>query len=189
VNKYGNYSDHQVTNLLNSGDQFALTEIHRRYYGILYNHAYRRLANREEVRDILQTMFQYLWENHKTIRFTTSLSGYLYTSVRNRIINHYRNEKVKDDFMTSLQVFVDQERPVIEEELAEKELIILIEQEVEALPKQMKLVFEMSRKENMSHNEVALLLNLSPHTVRNHIHSALKILRKKLGTNRLLFLI
>lgn len=186
---YTNLTDNEIVDLLKSGDRVALDEIYKRYHGILYSHAYRRLPDREEVRDMLQELFRYLWESRSKLQFTTGLSAYLYASIRNRIINHYRNKKVRDNFASSLQEFLDQGEHVIEEQLAEKELAKLIEEEVAALPEQMRLIFGMSRTENLTHNEIAEILNLSPHTVRNQVHNALKVLRVKLGINCLLMLL
>ncbi|WP_235005431.1 RNA polymerase sigma factor [Pedobacter nyackensis] len=180
---YSSYSDQDLVALLKRGERLALTEIYNRYQGVLYSHAYRRLPDREEVGDIIQELFVYLWTNRQQLYFTTSLSSYLYASVRNRILNQYRNRKVRDNFAASLQEFIDQGENIIEDQLREKELSLLIEQEIAALPDQMRLVFEMSRKLEMSHNEIAAALNLSPHTVRNQVHNALKILRVKLGAN------
>jgi len=185
---YNSYTDLELIALLKKDDKVALAEIYRRYQGVLYSHAYRRLPDREEVRDIIQELFVYLWSNRKQLHMTVSLSSYLYASVRNRVLNQYRNKKVRDNFAASLQEFIDQGENVIEEQLREKELALLVEKEIAALPDQMRLVFEMSRKLEMSHNEIAGALNLSPHTVRNQVHNALKILRVKLGANILFIL-
>ncbi len=185
---YSSYSDASLASLLKESDRKALNEIYARYQGVLYSHAYRRLSDREEVRDIIQELFVYLWTNREQLEFKTSLSAYLYAAVRNRVLNRYRNQKVRDNFAASLQEFIDAGENLIEDHLQEKELRELIEKEVSALPEQMKLVFEMSRKLEMSHNEIAGKLGISPHTVRNQVHNALKILRVKIGNNNLLTL-
>lgn len=185
---YSSFTDLELIALLKKNDKVALAEIYKRYQGVLYSHAYRRLPDREEVRDIIQELFVYLWTSRQQLHMTTSLSSYLYASVRNRVLNQYRNKKVRDNFAASLQEFINQGENVIEDQLREKELSLLIEKEIAALPGQMRLVFEMSRKLEMSHNEIADALNLSPHTVRNQVHNALKILRVKLGANILLML-
>lgn len=185
---YNSYTDSQLTDLLKVGDKDALREIYKRYQGILYSHAYRRLPSREDVRDIIQELFVYLWTHREVLDFRTGLSSYLYASVRNRVLNQYRNKKVRDNFAASLQEFIDSGENLIEDQLREKELRLLIEKEVAALPEQMRLVFEMSRNQEMTHNEIAAELGISPHTVRNQVHNALKVLRTKFGGNSLLTL-
>ncbi len=185
---YREYSDSELVNLLRQGDRMAINEIYKRYQGVLYSHAYRRLSDREEVRDIIQDLFTYLWANKKRLQLSGSLASYLYASVRNRVLNQYRNKKVRDNFAASLQEFIELGENVVEEVFYEKELSALIEKEIAALPEQMRLVFEMSRKLEMTHNEIAGELNLSPHTVRNQVHNALKILRGKFSGHHLLTL-
>ncbi|MBP8067797.1 MAG: RNA polymerase sigma-70 factor [Pedobacter sp.] len=185
---HSSYSDFELVNLLKEGDRFALNEIYKRYQGILYSHAYRRLPSREDVRDIIQELFVYLWTHREQLEFKISLSSYLYASVRNRILNQARNQKVRENFASSLQKFLDSGENITEDAFLEKELKLLIEKEVTALPKQMRTIFEMSRNLDMSHHEIAHKLEISPNTVRNQVHNALKILRIKLGGNNLLTL-
>ncbi|RZK27283.1 MAG: RNA polymerase sigma-70 factor [Flavobacterium sp.] len=188
MTNYSSYADFELVNLLKTGDRIALNEIYKRYQGILYSHAYRRLPSREDVRDIIQDLFFYLWTHREQLEFRVSLSSYLYASVRNRVLNQARNQKVRENFATSLQKFIDLGENLVEESLQEKELASLIEKEVLSLPKQMRVIFEMSRSLDMSHQEIAEKLDLSTNTVRNQVHNALKILRTKLGNKDLLTL-
>lgn len=169
--------------MLASGDRSALDEIYKRYHGILYSHAYRRFPDREEVRDIVHDIFISLWNNRQNLQITTSLPAYLYTSVRNRILNVIRHQKVHDTFAGSLQGFIDKGENITDDNLREKELIRLVEQEVAALPPQMRLIFEMSRNLEMSHQQIAAELNLSPLTVRTQVRNALRILKIRLGAH------
>lgn len=177
------YTDIELLDLLKSGNKSALTEIYKRYHGVLYAHAYRRLPDREEVRDIIQEIFIALWKNRDTLSITSSLSAYLYTAVRSRVLNVFRNQKVRDSYTQSLQGFMDSGVELVDDRLREKELIQIIEKEVASLPPQMRLIFEMSRFKDMSHKEIAEELGISPQTVRTQVRNALRILRVKLGTN------
>lgn len=167
--------------MLKAGDREALNEIYKRYQGILYSHAYRRFPDREEVRDVVQDIFVSLWHNRESLRVNTSLAAYLYTSVRNRLLNIIRHQKVHDTFARSLQQFIDEGENITDEKLREKELIRLVEQEVASLPAQMRLIFEMSRHLNMSHQQIAEELDISPLTVRTQVRNALRILKVRLG--------
>lgn len=180
---YSTYTDQELAALLKQGDSAALTEIHKRYYLALYAHAYKRFPYREEVRDLLQELFTYLWDHKEQLVMTTTLPGYLYAAVRNRILNQHRNQKVRNSYATALQKFSEQAEPITDNLIREKELMALVEREIAALPAQMRLIFELSRNEELSHNEIAEKLNLSPQTVRTQVRNALRILRVKLGAN------
>jgi RNA polymerase sigma-70 factor (ECF subfamily) len=58
----------------------------------------------------------------------------------------------------------------------------MIESEISALPPKMREVFELSRKLNYTHREIAIQLNLSEQSVRSHVKGALRILRTKFST-------
>lgn len=181
--QYQSHSDHELLGMLRSGDKAALNEIYKRYQGILYSHAFRRFPDREEVRDVVQDIFINLWNNREHLQVDTSLAAYLYTSTRNRLLNIIRHQKVQDAYVHSLQNFIDKGENITDEKLREKELIHLVEQEVAALPAQMRLIFEMSRHLNMSHQQIAEELKLSPLTVRTQVRNALRILKVRLGAH------
>lgn len=178
---YCKTTDNELIRLLREGDVNAFGEIHRRYYPVLYGHAYRRLPEREEIKDILQEIFTYLWNNRLTLTFESGINAYLYTCVRNRIINLYKHHKIKDVYLHSLECYVQNPDMNADERIRTKELVALLEQEIEALPPKMSLVFRMSRQEQLSHKEIADKLNISVFTVRKQINNSLKILRIKLG--------
>ncbi|QNK64773.1 RNA polymerase sigma-70 factor [Pedobacter sp. PAMC26386] len=178
---YNSYSDVELTMLLKRGDLTAFTEIHNRYYGILYSHAYRRLSDHEEVKDILQELFTWIWNNRESNSLSPNLPAYLYTSVRNRILNFFKHSKVRADYISSFQRFSENKVPAADEEIRLKQLIAIVEAGISMLPPQMRLIFEMSRNEQLSHLEIAEKLGISSLTVKKQVNNSLKILRVKLG--------
>lgn len=176
------FTDAELLARLKHGDVDAFTEIHSRYYALLYRHALHKLDDSAEVQDILQELFSFLWDNRETIQFTTGLPAYLYAAVRNRIINAYRRNKQKYDYADALAVVMYSNTAEADHNIRLKQLTQLIEAEVGKLPAQMRLVFEMSRKQNLSHQQIANELDISVLTVRKQVQNSLKILRVKLST-------
>ena len=178
---YGKYSDDDLITLLRQDDISAFTAIHSRYYGALYQHAYKRLPDRDTVKDLLQELFIHLWDQRTSIDIKGSLQAYL----RNKVLNVFKHEKVKANYITSLINFEETCESTTDENLRNKELIALIKAEVSSLPPKMKLIFELSRDSNLSHNEIAEILEISPLTVRKQVNNSLKILRAKLASHLL----
>ncbi|RQO74899.1 RNA polymerase subunit sigma-70 [Pedobacter sp. KBW06] len=178
---YTTLTDHDLVTFLKDGDKTAFTEIYNRYKGLLYIHAYNRLRNQEEADDVVHELFTSLWTKREELFLKTNLSGYLYQAIRNRIIDVISHKKVASAYMVSLQHFIDHSEAVTDHLVRENELSALIEKEISALPAKMREVFELSRKANLSHKEIAGKLELSEMTVKKHVNNALKILRSKFG--------
>ncbi|WP_222538925.1 RNA polymerase sigma factor [Pedobacter polysacchareus] len=186
---YETISDNELAELLRSGDRAAFTEIYNRYKWLLHTHAYKWMQDREEAKDIIHELFAALWTKRESLSFPDNLSAYLYTAVRNRIFNVISHQKVASQYLNSLQAFIDEEQAAADHLVREKQMTLLIEKEIAALPAKMRAVFELSRKEQLSHKEIAEQLTISEQTVRKHVQHALKILRVKLGLLVFLFLI
>lgn len=179
---YNELTDHQLSDLLIKGDETAFIQIFKRYNSILYIHAFKKLKNKEEAKDIVQETFAVLWAKRNSIVFNTNLSGYLYVSIRNRIFDYLSHQEVESKYMVSLQDFLDREDTAVTDHLIrEKQITEIIEREIASLPPRMRLVFELSRKKHLSHKEIAEELGISEQTVTDQVKKALKILRVKVG--------
>lgn len=183
---YGSLSDLELTELLKQGDANAYTVIYNRYFDELYLHAYNRLRDKEEAQDVIHELFAGLWNKRAVLEVRSSLPAYLYTSVRNRIMDVISHQQVESRYVSSLQSFIEKGYCVTDHKVREQMLAALIEKGISELPPKMREVFELSRKHAMSHKEIAEQLSLSEQTVRKQVNNALKILRLKLGMALLL---
>src|ERR1700739_166896 len=97
------FPDEELIKLLKQGDHRAYTEIYSRYSGLLYLHAYNKLRNREEVKDIIQELFTTLWVNRESLTLEHNLAGYLYQAIQNRILKLYAYKKVRSAYIDKIQ--------------------------------------------------------------------------------------
>ncbi|WP_353133679.1 RNA polymerase sigma-70 factor [Pseudopedobacter sp.] len=178
---YSKYSDEELLIRLKDGDHLAYTEIYDRYNGHLYIFAYRRLKNREETKDLIHELFLKLWSDREDIAEKYTLIAYLYTALRNRIINQITRQKVSTKYIESFNKYLTNLCDDTDFLVRQKDLQKVIEEEIANLNPRTRKVFELSRKKNLSRKEIAQELNISPETVKSHMHSALKILKLKLG--------
>lgn len=181
------HTDSELLLLLKEGDHAAFTEIYKRYSGLLYLHAYKRLKEREEARDIVQELFTLLWKKREEIHIHTGLAGYLYAAVRNRVIKAITRRETESGYYDSLRASIVRGVSVTDHLARERELAAIIEREIGELPAKMRRIFNLSRRSCLSHKEIAQQLQLSESTVKKQVNNALKVLRAKLET--LLFLL
>ncbi|MDB5156429.1 MAG: hypothetical protein JWR50_1136 [Mucilaginibacter sp.] len=95
---YNTLTDNELVGLLKAEDEEAYTEIYDRYRGSLLIHAYKKLGDFEEAKDVVQEMFSSLWNDRLKIPETKNLVGYLYTIVRNKILNYIEHKKVEHKY-------------------------------------------------------------------------------------------
>jgi len=183
---YSAYTDQELTVLLKEGDGLAYTEIYDRYWPIMFRHSRKMLKDDDEATDVVQDIFMLLWAKASEMVFTTSIRSFLYAATRNKVIDLINRNKVKTNYLTTLQEFYDKGEFVTENVLRERELISRIEAEVARLPKKMRRIFELSRKDHLSYKEISDMTNTSEGTVKKQVHNALKILRLKLHLTILL---
>lgn len=175
-------SDLALIDLVRAGNDLAFKEIFKRYNRALFAHAYNKLRDKEEAKDVVQDIFLKLWNYSQQADFAPlNLASYLHTAIRNRVLDMLSKSKHANDYLNSLQTFLDEGSERTDYRIREQQLQQHIDQAILALPSRMRLVFEMSRKEHLSHKEIAQQLNISDQTVTDQIKKALKILRSKLG--------
>ncbi|WP_317131262.1 RNA polymerase sigma factor [Mucilaginibacter frigoritolerans] len=176
-----------MTTLLREGDKAAYTEIFNRYNSLLFLHAFKKLQNREEAKDVVQEVFVKIWATREEFVLATNLAGYLYTCIHHKILDLFAHQKTVTKYTGFLQHFLDESKGNTDHLIREKQLSLIIEQEIAALPPKMREVFELSRKKQLSHKEIAGHLGISEETVKSQVKNALKILRIKLGMISFLF--
>ncbi|MFD2556779.1 RNA polymerase sigma factor [Sphingobacterium tabacisoli] len=163
----------------------AYAEIYHRYWDILWRFALRHQINPDEAQDTLQDVFTALWQNRAKIEIKTKLSSFLYRATLNQILKKVDRQKVIATYIQRLGDKMKEQGLLIEEQIYEKELQSNLEEALREMPKKMRQVFEASRFEELSHEEIAQKLNISKETVKSQIKNALKIVRKHV--NSLLF--
>ncbi len=181
-------TDTELFDALREGEPAALDELFRRYYVELCRTAVRFVSDESASEDIVQEFFAAMWSRHDRLPAETqSVSAYLRRSVRNRSLNYLRDRK---------RIPVDEgDIPDATPDLGQQPLAALehaetqqrIERAIDRLPERCRLIFVMSKVEEMSHREIAEGLDISVKTVENQMTRAYKFLRQWLAVLVLLF--
>jgi RNA polymerase sigma-70 factor (family 1) len=179
---YKSLLDNELIQLLKESDHSAYNEIYHRFFSLIFTHAYKKLRDEEQAKDIVQDVFATLWFKREDNLPTSNLAGYLYTAVRNKIFDLFAHQQVQAKYLDSLNDYLSTQASVHTDSLArENQLRAYIEKEIQALSPKMRKIFEMSRKENLTHKEIAEQLGTTENNVSTQLTTALRILRTKLG--------
>lgn len=162
------------------GDEDAFCELYAAYKNRLLYFAMKFVKSREFAEDIFQDAFTVVWQSRRFINPDASFSSYLYTIVRNRILNQIRDMSNEDQLKEHiLSQAVDASNDT-KSEILLNDLKEIIGRALEQLTPRQREVFKMSRDLQMSHKEIADALGVSVNTVQEHISVSLKVIRSYL---------
>lgn len=150
------------------------------YYQPLCKYAYSFLQDKENAEEIVQSTFLLVWEKRETLEIRTSVKPYLYAMVRNACLNVIKHEKIKQKHAGEEIALAERSHDSVNHLVASNELEHRIKLAMEELPEQCRLVFKLSRFEELKYSEIAEQLNISVKTVENHMGKALRIMREQL---------
>ncbi len=174
---------------LRKGDEHAFELLFKMYFKKLCVYANNYLYNKEESENIVKDAFVKIWERRSDLLVDSSLSGYLYTTVRNHAINHLQRERRKRAFLRNANEDFEQEYEAFYSCIEEYPVANLILQDindrirkvVNTLPPQCREVFILSRFEMLSHEEISEKTGITVATIKTQIVRALAKLRVELA--------
>lgn len=171
-------TEQQIIEGIRKGDETCFQRVFDTYYGKLCDYAFTLLRDTDEAEDAVQSMFLKIWEKRENLMITQNLKSYLYRAIHNYCLNQldHRGIKQKHFEISSYQASDIQQPEIFTGEL-ENSIRSIIEQ----LPQQCRIIFKMSRYEELRYAEIAQKLGISVNTVENQISKALKILRTQLS--------
>jgi RNA polymerase sigma-70 factor (family 1) len=160
-------------------DEKAFEQLFRSYYQALCRSADLILNDPDEAEETVQNIFITLWQKRGQMEITTSIKSYLYRAVRNAALNRVKHHKVRMEYSREQEILAQSTMPSTHLSF-HNELQEQIQQAIESLPGQCRLIFKLSRFEELKYSEIAEQLGISIKTVENQMGKALKILREKL---------
>ena len=165
------------------GNEDAFCELYAAYKNRLIYFAMRFLKSREYAEDIFQDAFAVVWQGRRFINPDASFSAYLYTIVRNRILNQLRDlsnqDKLREQILSQAVNYTNETK----DEIIANDLRQFISRALQQLTPRQREIFQMSRERQMSHREIAEVLGISVNTVQESISISLRTLRTYLEKN------
>lgn len=175
-----NLTDNELLSLLSKGDEIAFDVLFKRHHRAMYLYANKLLKDSDVAADIVQSVFVRLWEN-KGFILNINIKSYLYSMVRNMVINYIRDNR--NHLIHNYRIIMenDQSQEIDEmnlmEELARHEEL---QKAIQSLPIQQRKIL-LSRFDGKSNKQIAEEENLSINTVKVHLRLGMIKLKKNLG--------
>ena len=171
-------TDDELLILLQKGNERAFTAIYERYHKLLYVLGYKYLKDNDTAKDAVQQIFLKLWESRSLFSIHINLRNYLYTMLKNHLLNEIRNNYTALEKNYELaQETIEYENEILSK-LEEKEMTEQLYRAIDSLPEQKKAVCLYKLKDSLSNQEIAEKMQISIPTVKTHYSQAIKLLRE-----------
>lgn len=173
-----NLSDPDLIKAIRDGNAEVFRRVFDSCYDGLCRYAFTLLKDFDQAEDLVQSIMVKLWERRESLEIKTSVRSYLFRAVYNQCLNQLEHNTIKKKYDVGVQRIpgLDEQQPdVFPQELEDR-----IKKAVDSLPQQCRLIFMMSRYEDMRYSEIAEKLDISVNTIQNQICKALKILKDEL---------
>ena len=163
---------------LKKGDQKVFNDIFEAYYAPLCRYCNQIVYDPDVAEEIVQDLFCKIWIKREELEITTSLKSYLYKAVLNHSVNHLNYTKLEDKYREYIGFNLNEgfDSPI--DMLNEEDIRQILSLALMKMPEKRRMIFEMSRKEDMKYSEIAEKLNISQKTVEAQMTKALDYLRK-----------
>lgn len=171
------HPDINILDKLKEHPDLALKVLYDEYYNYICSVVYKMIGDSSLAEDIAQEVFVEVWKRRESLDVNTSLRGYLRMVAVNKTLNHIRSKKMnfeEEDAVLHVPSNENSSQKILEAKDLEK----VINDSIGKLPDKCRVVFGLSRFEELSYKEISSALGISVKTVENQISKALKLVRK-----------
>ncbi len=172
---------------IRDGDEKAFREIYDRYHVQLYYIAKKYVKIPEQAEDAVQDIFVKLWTKRDRLDESKSIKGFLFTMLRNHVLNILRDNKKEIISIADLNQGQYPRCTLTEDEMLYKEYHDILEQGMAELSDRKREIFELRTLKGHTNSEVADLLKINIRTVKTHYYLSSKFIRTYLKKNAGLF--
>lgn len=137
----------------------------------------RYCSNHEEARDLFQECFIKIYKNITTYKIEQGdLNAWVYTVSKNVVFSYLSKQKISFSEINDQHIIIAEEpnNEIISGQYS------AIEKEIKQMPEGYRTILNLSVFEELSHEEIGKLLNISPSTSRSQLLRAREYLKKKL---------
>ncbi|MDB4583459.1 RNA polymerase sigma-70 factor [Draconibacterium sp.] len=176
-----NKSNTELVILLKKGDRVAFYIIYERYCKRLFGFVLRYIKVEADAEGIVQEVFIKIWESRNKLDAYTSFESFLFTITYNSTISLLRKRANEQKYLEQLKSIQQiQKAPELMDEIQLNELNEQIQTSLEELTPRQKEIFQLSREEGLTHEEIAKKLDISLNTVKKHMANSLSFLKNRI---------
>jgi RNA polymerase sigma-70 factor (family 1) len=163
--------------------------LYHRYFGKVFRFVLRHTRDEQDAEDLAHDVFLKFWKYRNSFSEQIPADAQLMVIAKQAIINRYRREVLKKEVIQQQESRVYTANDETEFFVREAEVSHEISKALACLPPKRRAIFEKSRFDTMTYEEIATDMGISKSTVEGQMVKALKFLRERLDHLRYLFLL
>ena len=163
------------------GERDAFDELARRYARRAFAIAYRILRHTQDAEDLVQDAFIAALDAIGSFDADRRFAPWFFRIVVNRALNASSARSTRERHVTVTNLWNNDAGAVDFDPAERSEIRHRFQQALAALPRQQRLIVELSDIDGRSSTEIGEMLDLPRGTVRWHLHEARKTLRSALA--------
>jgi RNA polymerase sigma-70 factor (family 1) len=186
---FENISDSELARKINTGEKTAYQELFERYAPRIYQFSLSYLKNKPDAEELVQDVFLKIWEKRELLDRSKNIKSLIFKIAVNTIYDFIRRKNIENAFNDFAKANFEPGtentwHSVIFEDLKKNLQII-----VAHLPEQQQKIFNLSKINGLTNDEIAEQLQISKRTVENHLYRALSFLKEHFKNESLISLL
>ncbi|MGV3764458.1 sigma-70 family RNA polymerase sigma factor [Parapedobacter sp.] len=162
---------------MRKGNTKAFEDLYFAYSKRLYGNILKMVKSTVVAEEILQDVFQRIWERRESIDADKSFKSFLFTIAKHLVCDFFYRQTRERDMEAYLIGTSSELYQHIDEELAYKECETILSAAIDRLPLQRRKVYTLCKIEGRSYEEVGKILGISTSAISDHIVKATKSLK------------
>ncbi|SDE81953.1 RNA polymerase sigma-70 factor, ECF subfamily [Dyadobacter soli] len=138
------------------------------------------LRDEEEAKEIVQGIFQSLWERRAELEIRSAPENYLIRAAKLQVNKHFRDKAIHDKHLALIGMQAAVQENTTEEMVSFQQLSGRVSGLLAQLPAATQRIFQLSREQGMANREIAEEMQVSVKTVEYHISKSIALLRSGL---------
>ena len=164
---------------INQGDRKAFKVVFEQYFNALSAFGYKFVVDQFVVEDMVQEVFISFWEKRQDFSHMNALKAFLYTSVRNKCLNHIKHQSVVQKHEKALVYDLESEQNFASH-VIEEETFNQLFAEIRNLPRAAQDIMLLALN-GLKNQDIADELNISVNTVKTQKKIAYSKLKDKIN--------
>lgn len=171
-------SDETLIKQALKGKKSAWIALVKRYEKPLYNYALRMVSNPDDALDLMQDVFVAVFRNLSSFRGDSPFKGWLFKIAHYRCIEFYRKKKPTQSLDDAPEPEEIDDTVCPEGSLASGQQALGIQNALQHLPLNQKLVVELKFFQHATFDDIAIQLGISVNTAKSRLYSGLDKLKE-----------